>query len=245
LEHLLDNAIKFTKSGTITIGSATKSDSAEFFVKDTGIGIKDDSLDSIFKHFVQEDDSSTRAFEGSGLGLAIVKGLVTLLGGTVNVVSVKGIGSTFRFVIPGTVFSKEREQQSDRPVESKTAHRHAILIAEDEDSNYRLMELMLKSSYEIIRAQNGLQAVDICRSREDLKLVLMDMKMPIMSGYEATREIRGFNKDLVIVAQSAYGLLGDRELALEAGCNEYLVKPISKERLLDFVGKITGRKRSK
>jgi PAS domain S-box-containing protein len=201
LEHLMDNALKFTKAGTITIGLVSGNDSAEIYVQDSGVGIKEEFLDRIFKHFVQEDDSNTRAFEGSGLGLSIVKGLVTLLGGTLSVQSKKGFGSTFSFTIPGTLQSSEQLMHVDKPTASKGKSRPVILIAEDEDSNYRLMELMLKSSYEIIRAENGLQAVDICHSREDLQLVLMDLKMPVMNGYEATMKIRKFNQDLIIIAQ--------------------------------------------
>jgi CheY-like chemotaxis protein len=108
-------------------------------------------------------------------------------------------------------------------------------VAEDEDSNYRLMEIILKKQFDLVRAENGLEAVEICQSTAGLHMVLMDMKMPVMNGYEATRLIRQFNKDIYIVAQTAYGLIGDRENAIEAGCNEYILKPIGKERLLNLV----------
>jgi len=232
LGHLLDNAIKFTNRGAVTFGVSNTKEVITFFVSDTGVGINKEACATVFNHFVQEDNSNTRAYEGSGLGLSIVKGLVTLLGGDVEVVSEKGRGSTFSFTVPG-------ELKSYKPItipvpfagDEKNV-RPLILIAEDEDSNYRLMEILLKSTYEIVRAENGLEAVELCHSKPGIRLVLMDIKMPVMNGYEATQQIRQFNRDICIIAQTAYGLIGDREKAMEAGCNDYIIKPIAKDKLL-------------
>jgi CheY-like chemotaxis protein/anti-sigma regulatory factor (Ser/Thr protein kinase) len=235
LGHLLDNAIKFTNKGAVTFGVSNTKDVYTFFVSDTGAGISKEAYSTIFNHFVQEDNSNTRAYEGSGLGLSIVNGLVTLLGGTVEVVSEKGTGSTFSFTVPGEVKPSKTVSIPTTIASDEKNARPLILIAEDEDSNYRLMEIILKSSYEIVRAESGLEAVELCRSRPGIRLVLMDIKMPVMNGLEATRQIRQFNSDICIIAQTAYGLIGDREKAMEAGCNDYILKPIAKEKLLTLL----------
>ncbi len=235
LWHLMDNAVKFTDKGTVSFGISCTLDNCTFIVSDTGAGICIASLSKIFDHFVQEDNSITRVYEGSGLGLSIVNGLVNLLGGKIDLVSEKGVGSTFSFTVPMTAQSPGPKENEAPMAETTELGRPLVLVAEDEDSNYRLMEIILKKQFDLVRAENGLEAVKICQSTAGLHMVLMDMKMPVMNGYEATRLIRQFNKDIYIVAQTAYGLIGDRENAIEAGCNEYILKPIGKQRLLDLV----------
>jgi len=235
LGHLLDNAIKFTSKGAVTLGVSNTNDICTFFVSDTGTGISKEAYSMIFKSFVQEDSSNTRAYEGSGLGLSIVNGLVTLLGGSVVVASEKGIGSTFSFTVAGKIRLSKPISISSPAANAEKNTRPLILIAEDEDSNYRLMEIILKSSYKVLRAENGLEAVNLCRSTPGIQLVLMDIKMPVMNGYEATRQIRQFDRDICIIAQTAYGLIGDREKAVEAGCNDYIIKPIAKDKLLTLL----------
>ena len=242
LYHLLDNAVKFTQEGAISLGYSVKNDVIEFYVKDTGIGINKDSLKKIFDYFDQEDISISRGFEGSGLGLSISKGIVELLGGKIWVESVKGIGSTFFFTIPVSepnivspltagvdtstlppLDSLEKVNLSSKPV---------ILIAEDDKLNYIFYVTLLKKlKVDILHAQTGLEAVEHCKNNPDISLILMDLKMPEMNGLEATREIRTFRSNLPIIAVTAYAMSGDEKKAFDAGCSDYIAKPFNKNDL--------------
>jgi len=235
LSHLVDNALKFTQEGIITVGTSINSKVLKFYVKDTGIGISKDALHMIFEHFSQEDVTSTRNHEGSGLGLAITKGLVNLLGGTISVNSVKGIGSKFTVTVP-VVTEDINPANSETPaIKAAFSRRPMILVAEDEPYNFLLFELTLSNYFEIIRAEDGEEAVELCRSISDLELVLMDVKMPKMNGLMATQEIKKFRKELPIIALTAYAEIGMREKCLEAGCDDYLPKPVSKIELLNKI----------
>ncbi len=237
LAHLTDNAIKFTREGTITISISDTPDPLGFSIQDTGLGISEQAIPNIFEHFVQEDISSTRGHEGSGLGLAIVNGLVTLLGGTVQADSVKGQGSTFTLSIPDAT-SAGKTPADEIPVRSDTSsHRPMILVAEDEAVGYMFLELTLNTSYEILRAENGEEAVELCRSIPGIQLVLMDVKMPKMNGLIATQEIKKLRKDLPIIVLTAYAETGIREKCFNAGCDEYLAKPIAKDDLFSSLAK--------
>ncbi len=238
LSHILDNAVKFTNQGRITFGYVLQPGSCEFFVKDTGIGISKESLSLVFESFIQEELSPTRAHEGSGLGLSIAQGLVRLLGGKMRAESEKGNGSTFFFTIPfegmmETLVMLESEKTAvpvlDKPV---------ILIAEDDESNRFYLEKILTSgSVKVFSATNGKEAVEQCRAHPEISLVLMDLKMPVMDGFEATCEIKTFCKDLPIIALTAFAMSGDKKRALEAGCNDYLSKPVTREVLFDKLKK--------
>lgn len=238
VEKLLDNAIKFTKEGSITFGYLLKTEHIEFFVKDTGVGVDDDMQESVFKIFRQADVSTTRGYEGSGLGLTIAKGLATLLGGVINVNSQKGVGSTFTFTVPaddtkkawsGDVFGATGIKHKENPL---------ILIAEDDNLNYEYLAVVLDSSgHNHIHAVNGKEAVDFCRQNPEISIVLMDIKMPVMHGDEATKQIRTFRPDLPIIATTAYAQTGDEQRFLKAGCNDYIAKPIIKEKLLALIRK--------
>jgi len=235
LTHLVDNAVKFTKSGSITVGVHINIGILEFYVKDTGKGINEDALSIIFEHFSQEDVTTTRDHEGSGLGLAIAKGLVTLLGGKIRAESDKDKGSTFTFTIPWI----EEISDSSKPViqtpELAIGKRPIILVAEDEPYGFMLFELSLDTDYEIIRALDGEEAVELCKLIPEIQLVLMDIKLPKMNGLKATREIKKFRNDLPIIALTAYAEAGIRERCLEAGCDEYMPKPVSKIELLNKI----------
>jgi len=235
LTHLVDNAVKFTKSGSITVGVHINIGILEFYVKDTGKGINEDALSIIFEHFSQEDVTTTRDHEGSGLGLAIAKGLVTLLGGKIRAESDKDKGSTFTFTIPWI----EEISDSSKPViqtpELVVGKRPIILVAEDEPYGFMLFELSLDTDYEIIRALDGEEAVELCKLIPEIQLVLMDIKLPKMNGLKATREIKKFRNDLPIIALTAYAEAGIRERCLEAGCDEYMPKPVSKIELLNKI----------
>lgn len=247
LTHLISNAFKFTAVGAITFGYTVRPGAIEFFVMDTGIGIDKVQQQSIFEPFRQEDFKSTRGYEGSGLGLAIVKGLVTLLGGAVTLHSKKasqetGVsgGSTIRFTIPylesEPVMAKEQPARPTTPSETTLS----ILIAEDDESSFLLLKAMLpKESIRLHYAVNGVEAVALCKQHPEIGLILMDIKMPVMDGLEATRLIREFMLDIPIIALTAYAQTGDEHKMIKAGCNEYLAKPISREALLDLINKLT------
>ena len=235
--HLVDNAIKFTKEGSIAIGLSILESSFEFSIKDTGIGIKEEALTSVFNFFMQEDNTNTRAYEGSGLGLSIVKGIVKLMGGTIRAESTKGVGSLFVINLPCEITTPDRKGTDQKPPVRNQLSPPVILIAEDEDSNYLLMELFLKSSFSVLRAETGLEAVEICRKTPGVQLVLMDIKMPKMNGFTATEEIKKFCPDLPVIALTAYAEIGMHEKCLEAGCDGYLTKPVNKELLFSTIAK--------
>jgi two-component system sensor histidine kinase/response regulator len=232
LTHLVDNALKFTEKGAIEIGVSIKVNFIEFYVKDSGIGISTEALSLIFDHFSQEDFSTTRRHGGSGLGLAIVKGLILLLGGTINAESAKDVGSTFTFTIPWELDSPNVITSISSEHKVSGLQRPVILVAEDEPYGYLLFELSLENDYEIIRAEDGDEAVEFCKLIPEIQLVLIDLKMPKMNGLIATREIKKFRKDLPIIALTAYAETGMRAKCLEAGCDEYLAKPVGKMELL-------------
>ncbi|MCX6270944.1 MAG: PAS domain S-box protein [Bacteroidetes bacterium] len=233
LTHLLDNALKFTTEGEVIFGYTVKTGYLEFFVEDPGSGISKEALSRIFDTFVQEDVSITRGYEGSGLGLSISKGIVHLLGGEISVESEKGYGSVFRFTIPHQESSIAGQEIAElRPV-AVPDERPVILIAEDDDSNLLFMELILQNrDVSLLYATNGIEAVEQCRSHPEISLVLMDVKMPVMDGLEATQKIKSFRKDLMIIAVTAYAMSGDEKKLLDAGCDDYLAKPLKKEILL-------------
>ena len=232
LFHLLGNAVKFTKAGEISTGFEIENDHIEFFVKDTGIGISSAALESIFDAFNQEEISSTRNYEGSGLGLTITKGILKLLGGNIRVISEKEKGSEFRFTLPVTSTFTSKTKTNENFAEVNNENEPLVLIAEDDDSNYFFLDILLrKASVNLMRARNGQEAVELCRTHPEISLVLMDIKMPIMDGIEATKQIKSFRKSLPIIAVTAHALTGDEHRILQAGCDDYIAKPLKKELL--------------
>ena len=242
--NLLKNALKFTTAGFVEFGyrKITNKDIPliEFYVKDTGIGIKEESKELIFEIFRQGDDSHTRNFGGTGIGLSVAKKLTELLGGKISVESRVDVGSTFYFTIP---YSKPGDIQPmvEEKTIMQTPHYYpgkTILVAEDEDSNYEFLEVVIKlTSAEIIRAKNGLEALKIFNSGQKIDLLLLDLKMPVMTGYQVVSEIRKTDTKLPIIAQTAYAMPGDSKKALEAGCSDYIAKPIKKQALLQKIEK--------
>src|SRR5664280_308104 len=241
LTNLIKNAIKFTYEGSIEFGYEKKGEYLEFFVKDTGIGIPKNQQEIIFERFRQGSESHNRGYEGSGLGLSISKSYVEMLGGRIWVESEEGLGSTFYFTIPYNAVSAEKSEIKNAiSVEHKEVQLKnlKILIVEDDEISYSLLSITLqKISKEVLHVITGVQAVETCRNNPDLDLVLMDIRMPQMNGLEATQQIRQFNTDVIIIAQTAYGFSGDREKAIEAGCNDYTSKPINKTLLYELIKK--------
>ena len=245
LTNLVNNAIKFTISGDIEFGYEKKGNYLEFYVKDSGLGILQGQKEFIFEMFRQGSESLNRSYEGAGLGLSISKAFVKMLGGKIWVESDFGIGSTFYFTIPCQPEQEEKiGSLGSDAIGSAVSQDYAknfelkILVGDDDETSVKLIAMILgKLSDKILSVKNGLEVVDTFRSNPDIDLILMDIKMPVMDGYEATREIRKFNKDVIIIAQSAYALAGDREKAIDAGCNDYIAKPFGKEALTALVKK--------
>jgi PAS domain S-box-containing protein len=239
LTNLIKNAIKFTNAGSIEVGYERMGSYLEFFVKDSGIGVPPEQREFIFERFRQGSESLIRNYEGAGLGLSISKGYAEILGGKIRVdcnVDAFGEknGSIFYFTIPynpgNEIFA---DSKNVIPVSEKDNHvkNLKILIVEDDVISDLLISILIKRiSSNILKAGSGAEAIEICRKTPDIDLILMDIKMPEIDGYEATRQIRKFNKKVVIIAQTAYSLQGDREKALEAGCNEHISKPINPDR---------------
>ena len=233
ISNLLANALKFTHHGSIEFGYNLITDNNEqfllFYVRDTGIGIPGEMHDKIFERFRQATDDINKLYGGTGLGLAISKSFVELLGGNIKVHSEVGKGSEFTFTIPyKPVFDDfKRGNQSDGKDEKVL-----ILVAEDEQFNFLFLEELLNvPGIEIIHAKNGEEAIQFCKQYPNIKLVLMDIKMPVMDGYAAAKQIKKFNPDLPIIAQSAYALAHERARFTGLAFNDYLTKPINSEAL--------------
>jgi PAS domain S-box-containing protein len=235
LTNLVKNAIKFTREGTIEFGySLTGNHDAseiEFFVKDTGIGVPENRQSAIFERFIQSDIPDRQAYQGAGLGLSIAKGYVEILGGKMWVKSEEGKGSAFYFTIP--YIQKHADEiintnnTTDMSGQPQNSNLKVLIVEDDETSGVLLSETIKGMCREILFAENGLEAIEACRNNQDIDLILMDIKMPGMNGFEATRQIRLFNKEVLIIAQTAFALIGDKDKMLEAGCNDYITKPIN------------------
>jgi PAS domain S-box-containing protein len=246
LVNLIKNAIKFCDKGAIEFGYKKKGKYLEFYVKDTGIGVPGNRQKAIFERFVQADISDTRAFQGSGLGLSISKSYAEMLDGEMWLKSEEGKGSTFYFTIPYHPVEEEELPikntviEKDKEVHSKKLK---VLIAEDDEPSRDLLAKRIeKLSREILYARTGVEAVAACSENNDLDLILMDIKMPEMDGHEATRQIRQFNKEIIIIAQTSYGFASDRVKAIEAGCNDYISKPINYNALYEFIRMLFAEK---
>ena len=242
LISLISNAFKFTKEGTIELGYSKKSEGLlQFYVSDTGIGIPEKSKNVIFEQFRQVDYEHTREYEGAGLGLTIAKGLVTLLGGDIWVESKEGEGSTFYFTI-NTSKPKSAPKASEPAVKrdvSKTYNWEGknILIVEDEEMNYQYLKTVLKKTKAgILWAEDGVEGVNKAKEN-DVHVILMDIQLPEMNGYEATRQILKDNPDIPIIAQTAHALKEEKSKCFEAGAVDYMAKPLNRKKLLELIDK--------
>lgn len=232
--NLISNSAKFTTSGSIKFGFRSVPGYIEFFVKDTGKGISPDKIDKVFDRFVKADNFT----QGTGLGLSICKSIVERLGGDISVSSELGEGTLFTFRIPEYNVLKKRSENADNQDERFTEIPEdiTILVAEDTDSNFKLIEAMIGKEYKLVRALNGIEAVSICREIRP-NLILMDIKMPEMNGLDATQIIRRTFTDIPIIAQSAYAFEDDKKRALESGCTDFLPKPFTKKQLSEIIRK--------
>jgi len=241
LTNLVKNAVKFTKTGTIEFGYQKEGKTLVFFVKDTGIGIQPEMQEFIFERFRQGSDLLTRNYEGAGLGLSISKAYVEMLGGKIWAESESGNGSEFYFTIPCEYAGESTAFPDIEPfsiAKIQQLKKLKVLVAEDDEVSSKLITMTFNEiSSEIIYAITGIEAIHACRNNPEIDLVMMDMKMPEMNGYEATRQIRQFNNKIIIIAQTAYAMEGDRENAIEAGCNDYISKPINQDKLKQLLWK--------
>ncbi len=237
--NLVKNAIKYSQEGTVKFGYIKKGRMLEFYVKDTGIGIPENKIQDVFNRFVQADIGINRRYEGAGLGLSISKAYVEMLGGKIWARSEVGKGSEFYFTIPYVSIREEAgivayktsiRQTAEKPQKLK------ILIAEDDLANVMLLTAILEDYIgELFHVATGIEAVETCMRNPDIDLILMDIKMSKMDGYEAVRQIRKFNNEVFIIAQTAYALAGEREKAIDAGCNDYISKPIHSNALVGLI----------
>ncbi len=225
INNFINNAIKFTSAGYIRLGYHLQGDTIEFYVSDTGIGISPKHAADIFDRFVKLNSF----IHGTGLGLSICKSMVEQMGGSIGVESEEGKGSRFWFKLP-YIPVQGKEKPAPAPVfvnqgKSATTNKPVILVAEDTESNFILTSTILKQDYTILWAQNGIETVDLYREHHPA-LILMDIRMPEMDGLEATRTIRKTDPHTPIIALTAFAFDSDKSKALEAGCNDYLSKPI-------------------
>ena len=252
LGNLLENALKFTRNGFIEFGYKQIGSNLEIYVKDTGIGIKIDRQKSIFGRFSKEEKESSKNIGGLGLGLWIARENTDLLGGKITLTSKKDKGSTFFVTLPYAPALINLDNNSSTPdlkeeEEEEEAHKCNILIAEDEEINFLFLEILLKNEVDlhcsIIHAKNGKEAVAICQKNPEIDFVLMDLKMPVMDGFEAIKLIKEFRPELPIVAQTAFSSAEDKERVFAAGFNDFLSKPISQEALSEVINKQKELKR--
>ena len=242
--NFMNNAMKFTPEGSITVGyEIVGKDKIRFFVEDTGCGIAKDKQESIFQRFVKLNNF----VQGTGLGLPICSSIIEQMGGEIGVTSTEGNGACFWFTHPYTPAENEEEIVQAAEIETENIpytgeivnieeSKAVILVAEDTESNYLLIKNIIKDRYTLIHAKNGLEALET-RKNNHVDLILMDINMPKMDGITATKEIRKKNNKLPIIAATAYAFDGDRQKALEAGCTDYIAKPIKPKELLGMIEK--------
>ncbi|MDD2525906.1 MAG: ATP-binding protein, partial [Bacteroidales bacterium] len=244
LTNLIKNAIKFTKQGSIAFGYVVKDQMIQFYCKDTGRGIPTDKLTTVFERFHQVDTHLSNGIQGSGLGLAISKAYVEMLGGKLWVESELGVGSTFFFTLPYNSIrvtdASEENLSYSIPERASMSSSATILIAEDDPVGLRyLTELLKKYDFKLLFAENGEEAVQLCYGNEDVKMVLMDIKMPVMDGYTAAQVIKGFRSDLPIIAQTALAM--EKEKYKDV-FDDYLIKPINASELSEVLKKYLVKK---
>lgn len=238
LSNLISNAIKFTDYGSITFGYIQENDSLKFFVEDTGIGIQYDQRRTIFDRFIQIGSDQLALSRGTGLGLSISKALVGKLGGKIWMSSQPGKGSVFYFTIPYTPVLEEQSPEIEPAPEPGVDFSATILLVEDEESNYAYLKKILKrQNFSVIHARNGKKAISLFTENDDIDLVLMDIKLPDINGYDVTRSMKKIRSSVPIIAQTAYALPDDRQRAMEAGCDDYIPKPLKRQHLYNTIAK--------
>ena len=239
--NLLDNAIKYTEKGEIEFGFTVEDKYLKFYVTDTGIGIKETHINYLFDRFYKVEDDNTKLFRGTGIGLYLSKRIVVMLGGEIGVKSEYGKGSLFYFTIPKTEFHIEMDvpelRNHENPLTSNK-NRFKILIIEDQESNQQYYTALLKpGNFELIQAYNGTEGIEAFEKYPDIGLILLDLKMPDIDGFQVLKEIRKKDTKIPIIAQTAYAMATDREKCLEAGFNDYIAKPVQRDAIFNLIAK--------
>jgi hypothetical protein len=235
IRNLVNNAIKFTDFGLIEFGAEITNEgrgtSVQFYVRDTGIGIPNDKLDVIFESFRQLDVTNKKLYGGTGLGLAITKKIVELLGGEIWVKSSQGQGSTFYFKLPYNPMLVKSDSIIEKPETAvlkkyRWDNKHILIVEDDEQSFLFYQSVLKKTQVNLTRASDGAEAIDHCK-KQKFDLILMDIRMPKMDGYVTSEKILSIDPTAKIIAQTAYAMAGEKQRSLDAGCIDYIAKPIS------------------
>jgi len=249
LDNLIGNALKFTEEGYVEIGCRVKEKDFTdngwkdllFFVKDSGIGIPTKLQDAVFEKFMKIEYDISKLYGGTGLGLTIAKKIVEKLGGKIWLNSSLGEGTEFYFTMPESVYIPAKQEPSLTTIELKGKYKwngKTVLVVEDDEmSMIFLREILKPTKINILHAANGYEAIKIIREHPEIDLVLMDIKLPEMDGFEATKEIRKSRKELPIIAQTAYAMADDKKKSMEVGCSDYITKPVNRKLLLKTVDK--------
>ncbi|MBN1598387.1 MAG: response regulator [Bacteroidales bacterium] len=238
LSNLISNAIKFTEQGSVAISLGIKNERfLEFSVEDTGVGLTKEELNIIFSRFKRTDRSEVKNIKGTGLGLSISKNLVELLGGQMWVSSEPGVGTKFWFHLPYSPIPDSKGENSVSKISDQSNgycwSDKTILVAEDDDYSFTYLKELLKiTNARVVRAVNGREVVEAVKFTDNIDIVLMDIQMPFLDGYQATEEIKKLNPNLPVIAQTAFAMEGDKEKSVMAGCDDYITKPLSPSKLL-------------
>ncbi|WP_297087230.1 PAS domain S-box protein [uncultured Draconibacterium sp.] len=236
LSNLLSNALKFTETGTIKFGFKINEDKVHFYVQDTGIGIPEEKQSEIFERFKQVNYNEVARYGGTGLGLAICKGIVSYLGGEISVKSELNQGAVFSFYLPLEIMEENTvlKKHSVVPTDNELLKNKTILIAEDDKIvQLYFTELLKNKGCKLLIAEDGLSAVEQFKNNQNINLVLMDIRMPKLNGFEAIKQILELNPEAKIIAQTAYAMPDEKEKCMELGCKAYLTKPIQKTTLFE------------
>jgi CheY-like chemotaxis protein len=240
LSNLLNNAVKFTSQGTITFRCEKKGRELIFSVSDTGTGIPEDDQKKIFERFTKFNYQGMNT-EGSGIGLSIVDKLVVLLGGKIWFKSIPGEGTSFFFSVPYIAspdYIKPLNESKKMAPASISEDIKPILVVEDDKVSFMLIKEFLRTlNVEIHHVTNGRDAINFVKMNPEVCLILMDIKLPFLDGYEATKAIRLLNPKIPVIAQTAFAMMGDREKAIDAGCVDHIDKPLDSIRLQKLVSK--------
>ncbi len=237
--QLLSNAFKFTETGKIEFGFSVDGENIKFFVKDSGSGIKPETQSKIFDYFYKTDFHHDKTNDGSGLGLSIVKGIIEALSGKIFVKSDIGTGTEISFTIPAGKIKMEKEKQHKLIINAVTDKSKKILIAEDDDTNYLYLENLLRTNSftNTLRAYNGAEAAEMCKNDPEIAIVLMDIKMPVMNGVDATKIIKKIRNDLPVIATTAYAMKDEKDSIMSEDFDDYISKPYHVNDLLKVLSK--------
>lgn len=237
LTNLIKNALKFTNAGRISFGYYIKDENVEFYVKDTGVGIPSNQHGLVFERFRQGSVALSRSYEGAGLGLSISKALIEMLGGKIWLESEPLKGSVFFFTLPVKNLTNKVIENNCGIINAKLNYRY-ILIVEDEQSSKELLRTTLEfENVMIAEASDGYEAIEMIKNHHEIDLVLLDIRMPGIDGFETARKIKEIRPELPIIAQSAYAFAEYRQKAIDAGCSEFIFSPVKKETMLQILQK--------